>query len=192
MSDCNEKRSLPVITSIEGWMTERELQYLCEMAYGNDVLEVGTFLGRSTINMLRYAKKLVSIDHFKGNPKDVAMDVVQEIERGGSTLWQQFLHRLAEYDIKDTEFILMKMDSAKASMFLGVSAFDFVFIDGGHEYDDVRKDIANFKGYVATGGVLAGHDYYTNGNFPGVRKAVDEAIGQPDEVVDTIWVKRMR
>lgn len=191
MSSCDDRELLLVITSIEGWMTERELQYLCEMAQGKHVLEVGTFLGRSTINMLRYAKRLVSIDHFAGNIHDIAVEMVRQIEGKGSTLWQQFLHRLAEYDVGDTEFVLMKMDVTKASMLLGAQAFDFVFIDGSHEYEDVLRDVRLLRSRVADGGVLAGHDYYTDGNFPGVRKAVDELFGKPDEVVETIWVKRM-
>lgn len=180
-----------IITSIEGWVTEGELQFLCRMAKDKHVLEIGTFLGRSTINMLRYCKSMVAIDHFKGNPQDIAADVVREIERRGSTLWQQFLHRLAEYNIGDRQFILMKMCSKRAYDYLMGQQFDFVFIDGNHEYNDVVSDIALYKGRVIPGGILAGHDYYLDGNFPGVRQAVDEQFGKPDEVVETIWVKRM-
>lgn len=194
MSGCNDREPLQIITSIEGWMTERELRYLCEMAQGKHVLEIGILLGRSTINMLRYAKSLVAIDHFKGNPKDVASDLVAKIEQGGSTLWQQFLHRLAEHNIGDTEFILMKMDSKVAHNLLCSARsrfFDFVFVDGNHEYNDVYSDIVLYRDFVREGGILAGHDYYTDGNFPDVCKAVDEIFGKPDEVVETIWVKRM-
>jgi predicted O-methyltransferase YrrM len=181
----------PVLTNIEGWMTEGELQWLCQTAKDKHVLEIGTFLGRSTINMLLHCKSMVSIDHFKGNPHDVASDVVREIERHGSTLWQQFLHRLAEHNIGDRQFILMKMCSKRAYQFLSGQRFGFIFIDGNHEYNDVISDIALYKGLVSKGGVLAGHDYYLDGNFPGVRQAVDEQIGRPDEVVETIWVKKM-
>lgn len=48
---------------------------------------------------------------------------------------------------------------------------DFVFIDAGHEYEDVRDDIAAWLPKIRSGGMIAGHDY--SATFPGVVKAVD-------------------
>lgn len=59
--------------------------------------------------------------------------------------------------------------------------FDFVYIDAGHSYLDVRKDLIAWWPKLKVGGLFAGHDYY-NGNVIlgagdyvyGVRDAVDE------------------
>jgi len=47
---------------------------------------------------------------------------------------------------------------------------DFVYIDGNHTYDYVKKDLENYWKLLKKGGVLAGHDV----NFEGVFKAVYE------------------
>lgn len=53
--------------------------------------------------------------------------------------------------------------------------FDLVFIDGGHEYKQVKKDIEQFHHWVKDGGFLVFHDM-TNPAWPGVRKAVEEFL----------------
>lgn len=46
---------------------------------------------------------------------------------------------------------------------------DFVFIDGLHIYDQVKRDLYNYYDKVKTGGLFCGHDY----NMEQVRKAVN-------------------
>jgi hypothetical protein len=53
--------------------------------------------------------------------------------------------------------------------------FDFIFIDGAHDYESVRHDIALGLHSIAPGGMLCGHDYHPLGH--GVIKAADEIIG---------------
>ncbi len=50
--------------------------------------------------------------------------------------------------------------------------FQFVYIDGSHEYGPVLADLDAWWPLVADGGIIAGHDYDTN--HPGVVQAVDE------------------
>jgi hypothetical protein len=49
-----------------------------------------------------------------------------------------------------------------------------VFIDGGHHYEAVKKDLAWWS-KLKPGGVLAGHDYIAKA-FPGVLRAVGEFV----------------
>jgi hypothetical protein len=67
----------------------------------------------------------------------------------------------------------LQMSSENAAWFLKDYEFDFVYIDAGHEYDEVSEDIDLWlsKPSLQTG-YLAGHDY--SPEFPGVIKAVDE------------------
>jgi hypothetical protein len=51
-----------------------------------------------------------------------------------------------------------------------------VFIDGGHEYVEVRDDWLHFYDLVDPSGYILLHDY---GQFPGVTKFVDEDIALP-------------
>lgn len=52
---------------------------------------------------------------------------------------------------------------------------DFIYIDGYHRYNYVKKDIVLGVQLVKSDGVVGGHDYK---DWPGVRKAVDEYINE--------------
>jgi hypothetical protein len=67
-------------------------------------------------------------------------------------------------------------DSGDAADLLMLFAADVVFIDGSHDYQSVKRDIALWRTRVRpAGGRLCGHDY--DDNWPGVKQAVDEAFG---------------
>jgi len=65
---------------------------------------------------------------------------------------------------------------------------DFVFIDGDHRAEVVRKDINLALDILAPGGLLAGHDYGED-DWPGVAHAVGEEFKGRQRVVGgtTLW-----
>lgn len=52
-----------------------------------------------------------------------------------------------------------------------LDSLDFVYIDGGHDYETVKKDLELYWPRVKIGGLLAGHDYIRE---KGVYQAVNE------------------
>ena len=70
--------------------------------------------------------------------------------------------------------------------------FDLVFIDGNHEYTQVKEDILCWLPKVKTGGILAGHDYDpTIPIFDGVKHAVDEIFGNQMMLgKDRVWIHK--
>ena len=64
-------------------------------------------------------------------------------------------------------------------------SIDFCFIDGSHEYEDVKADILAYLPKVKKGGILSGHDY--DSIWAGVIQAVDEILVNV-EVVDGSWI----
>jgi predicted O-methyltransferase YrrM len=72
-------------------------------------------------------------------------------------------------------------------------SLDFVFIDAGHTYDDVKKDVEEWAKKVRVGGIVSGHDYYESkeGRYGlGIIKAVDEYIKKTGYVLQIIgWDK---
>ena len=60
------------------------------------------------------------------------------------------------------------------------NSIDFIYIDGNHQYDFVKKDLEDYVPKVKVGGVIAGHDY-GGPTTPGVTKAIDEYFGFPPE-----------
>ena len=60
---------------------------------------------------------------------------------------------------------------------------DMVFIDAGHTYEAVKADIKAWLPFTKK--LICGHDY----DFDDVKKAVQETIDKPNEVIGSIWCK---
>jgi hypothetical protein len=58
--------------------------------------------------------------------------------------------------------------------------FDFAFIDANHTYDFVRRDIEGVLPLLASEAYLLFHD----GHYPDVRRAVDAAVRETQELTD--------
>jgi hypothetical protein len=93
-----------------------------------------------------------------------------------------------ELQKKDSRFLLVRESSGCFFRANGFQ-FNFVFIDGDHDYEQVIEDIRNAAKIISPGGLLCGHDYK---NMPGVTLAVDEfakEIGKPlIEEIGTVWM----
>lgn len=67
---------------------------------------------------------------------------------------------------------------------------DYIFIDGDHEYDAVKKDYEDWYPFIKTGGIIAFHDSSANRGgphwWPGPSQLTDELINDPKlEYIET-------
>jgi hypothetical protein len=72
------------------------------------------------------------------------------------------------------------MTSDEAVQYFKDDSLDFIFIDGLHEYEQVKKDCISFFPKVRKWGLFSGHDYTV---IPGVHRAVcefSEMVNQKD------------
>lgn len=79
--------------------------------------------------------------------------------------------------LKDRENIHFYIGDTRKTLPLVVGELplmDFIFIDGGHDYDVVKSDWGNVKRLVHLKTVVFFHDY----NLEGVKKVVDEIDGK--------------
>ena len=132
------------------------------------MLEIGSYKGESTFMFASSGlfNEIHCIDPYKGNEE--ANNVLNE---DWETVKQDFrintrhfnnitLHQDYSYNIADT---------------FPDKYFDFIYIDGSHEYKDVKKDLELYL--PKTNHLIGGHDYQKE--WPGVIQAVNELIGQP-------------
>lgn len=49
-----------------------------------------------------------------------------------------------------------------------LNSLDFVYLDGAHDYENVKKEMEPYFERLRPGGVLAGHDYQAHGEFKGL------------------------
>ena len=64
-------------------------------------------------------------------------------------------------------------------------SIDFVFVDAGHDEDDVKGDILNWLPKLKHGGWIAGHDYQY-----AVKRVVDRFFKNRVEQYNTCWLVR--
>jgi hypothetical protein len=64
-------------------------------------------------------------------------------------------------------------------------SLDFVYIDGNHEPEYVKKDIELYWSKLKVGGLMAGHDFMAP-RWQGVIDAVNEAFGDNYETGQTV------
>lgn len=160
------------IPEIQTSMTENELAALAELAEGKTVLEIGSFLGASTITMAQSAKRVFAVDWHRGDVHHAP----------GTETLDDFLKSIREWDLRH-KIIPVIGRTEHVLPVLREWAFDFVFVDAKHTYDAVLHD----GGYaLRLGDVVAFHDY---GDIHiGVPKALEELGVVPDRIVDTLAI----
>jgi hypothetical protein len=78
----------------------------------------------------------------------------------------------------DGTVVVHRATSEQASKKFSDRKFDWVYIDGDHVYDAVKKDLEIFHKKVKPGGIISGDDYCESMNYQkdGVKRAVDEFV----------------
>ncbi len=87
------------------------------------------------------------------------------------------LRNLEGYD--PASYRIMKMTTSEAADMVEDGSLDFIYLDAGHMYIDVKEDLRKWWPKLKPGGLFAGDDYYNGyvhqaGYTFGVRDAVDE------------------
>lgn len=84
---------------------------------------------------------------------------------------------------------LLQFSSLAAEKIIGTPRLSFVFVDGAHDYENVRDDIAAWWPRVEAQGILAGHDIdhpRDRKGIWGVRRAVEEFSEREQVIVETM------
>lgn len=166
--------------SIIGWMSDAELEVLAKFAKeSKSIFEIGCYFGRSTRALL---------DNTSGKVHAIDSWDVQNYVGNGNPAYDS---NMITYNV----FICNLYDHYKSGKlvihpynwedFIPKCQSDFIFIDGDHKYEAVKRDIRKAFEYLKAGGILAGHDF----DWPGVQKAVGEEVGEVF-VKGSIWWKR--
>jgi predicted O-methyltransferase YrrM len=168
---------------IDGWMSERELSFLAELAQDcKSIIEIGSYRGRS-------CRALAD-----NSPDDCKIDCVDswnyqiywsngKIQTVDLTDFGSFYCSLGDHIKKGKVRFHIKswMD------YIPRDRVDFVFIDGDHTSKSVEEDIKKALWVVKPGGIIAGHDY----NWKSVSDVVDKFFPKI-RLEDTIWMARRK
>lgn len=148
------------MSDVPGWMNDGELVALRELAAGKTVLEIGTYRGRSAIEMAGVAKAVWCLDTFRG-------------DAGCGEGWDlpDFYAEVFKAGVRDKiRAIVARWEEALP--LLSLSPFDVVFYDADHSYSATLTAGLLMAEKARPDAVLIFHDYADG--WPGVIQAVDE------------------
>ena len=146
--------------------------------------EIGCYEGEATMIFAKVCKTVCAIDPWVSGYDDTDIVSNADLEYIYNKV---FLPNMSKFDNVD---IIRKTSVAAAAKVL-TSSLDVVYIDAKHTYTGVQEDIAIWTPKIRKGGLLCGHDY--SKEWPGVVRAVEEAIGKPDKIYDdTSWIYRIK
>lgn len=176
---------------VDGWMTEKELEFLAKQAsISKIVIEVGSWKGRSSraiADNLPQDGVLYCIDTWNGSEYESIQHADAKLEQG-DFIFKQFLNNNFDL-ICSGKIIPLRLNSSNAvSFFKEHNIFaDFIFLDAGHTYSEVKIDIAMWRDVKKETGVISGHDY--SNSWQGVMSAVNESFKNISVIKDTtIWM----
>jgi len=155
---------------------------ISELPAGANVLEMGSWLGRSACFMLEVNPdiKLCCMDTWK--------DTRPPEERGGTgndTLFDQFIANMYKLGLLG-KISCVREDTRNVLKYLKQGSFDAIYIDASHEEEDVYRDFHNAFKLLKVDGHLMGDDWNWNSVSKGVMRAYWE-INQDKEV---LWPMR--
>ena len=102
------------------------------------------------------------------------------------TIYFRYIKRLNPYSKEAVQDLLSKFknnvylikgNSNKVLKEIDMSKIEYVFLDGGHDYNTVMNDLNYCKEVIENNGTVLCDDYDL-GYAPGVKKAIDEFIEQ--------------
>lgn len=128
-------------------------------------LEIGSYLGESSTLFLGYNK--------------ISKLELVEIESSFVNL----LKLKHQKYILSNRCLIYHDSSANFAHSVPDNHFDLVYIDGEHDYDNVKNDIDLYFRKVKSGGFLSGHDYWLDNKWPGVNMAVEDFV-KVNDIVD--------
>lgn len=160
-----------------------KLEILEMMPKGSVCAEVGVWKGDLSAAILRVVRpaKLHLIDPWAfmtDEPYKKAWygGAVAKSQQDMTHMYQEVLERFAN-EIREGTVEVHRSPSEQSTETFANDYFDWVYIDGNHLYEFVKRDLHGFYPKVKKGGYLAGDDYTAGGWFGGgVKKAVDEFL----------------
>ena len=158
----------------------------------NIFLEIGVFHGVTARNIC----ELLYQTH-KNDFKYIGLDLFEETEENKNEvipnntfnnplkrIYFKYIKKQNPYSLEAVRDLLKKFEknihliqgnSNKVLKKIDMSKIEYVFLDGGHEYNTVKNDLDNCIEVVKKGGTVLCDDYNL-GSAPGVKRAIDEFV----------------
>jgi predicted O-methyltransferase YrrM len=135
----------------------------------NTVIEVGSFLGRSTMHIAKCLPKkgkVYAVDHWEGSIEHQTGGFASDLPIPLNQLYQQFLSNVIHAGLTD-KIIPIRQPSLVAAQDASLKG-DLIYIDAAHDTESVYQDLSDWYPHLNKRGIIAGDDW----SWPSVREGV--------------------
>lgn len=181
--------------NLEGWfnMENQYLELIESIPDGGTFVELGSYKGKSTsfivTEIVNRDKNInfVTIDTFNGDSGSTDKKEVEAYKKVDvSNMYEEFIENTKH--LKNF-FKVIVGNSHESSKLFEDNSIDVVFIDAGHSYESVLKDIEYWLPKMKNGGIMSGHDY---NSWEGVQLAVKEVFNEVDKINNDCWFIKIK
>ena len=155
------------------------------------MIEIGSYMGESTMMFAssNLFKEIYTIEPFK-NVDGKIEEFNQKNDYNWDTIYNEFQTNTRFFD----NIILHKDFSYNVADKFEDKSMDFIYIDGDHSYEAVKRDLEMYLPKLKDNGVIGGHDYNKKNKLyiKNTIRAIDEIVGKPDKgFIDSSWLKQI-
>ena len=169
-------------------------------------LEVGVFHGVTARNVCELLYqihkddfKYIGLDLFEEN-NDTKSEIIPNTDFSNpfKKLYFKYIKKQNPYSIEAVKDLLKKFKKnihlikGNSNLILkkiDMAKIDYVFLDGGHDYETIKNDLNNCIEVINNKGTILCDDYNLS-YAPGVKKAIDEFVKKNDLKCDLIHNSR--
>lgn len=185
------------IDQVHGWNSYSPVfRKLIEETNPSVIIEVGTWLGASAINMGKIIKSLglttqiYCVDTWLGAEEfwtwaGHTPERDLKLKNGYPQVYFNFLSNVVQHNLQD---IIVPIPNTSYIGYLILKHYnivaDLIYIDGSHTYIDVKNDITNYLNLLSPNGIIFGDDFYWNG----VNAAVKESFENYSLEENNFWI----
>jgi predicted O-methyltransferase YrrM len=173
MNHSEDTRQL--VDHVQGWLSHREGDLLYRLARqcrgAGSIVEIGSWEGKSTIWLARGAQQGQRVPVYAIDPHTGAAN-----PEPGQAVWtfDNFRRNIRHAAVDDLVVPLVMTSAAAARDF--DAPVELLFIDGAHEYEDIRTDFVLWFPRLIDGGIIAFHDTMSWSRWDGPRMFVERHI----------------
>lgn len=157
--------ALAQVRDVDGWMSPDQAERLYRAAAGtrsgDQIVEIGSFRGRSTIVLASAAADgvpVVAIDPHAGN--DRGPEEIEGFASEAATDHDVFNANLAAAGVTDRVRHVRSFSNEAHADVMGEIAV--LYIDGAHRFAPARADIVDWGARVSPGGTMLIHDSFSS------------------------------
>jgi cephalosporin hydroxylase len=181
-------------SNLHGWNSDVPvLKSVIDDVKPKTIIEVGTWLGRSAVNMTKYARVhnedvlCLCVDTYLASNESLwSENFVSNINQKFDYIYKQFCINISNENLLNNIVPFPSTSSSAAELLKKESVkADMVYIDAGHRYREVYADLEDYWD-IATK-VIVGDDY--NNAWPEVVKAANDFAKSKKVAIKSVYEK---